>query len=267
MTLARRVIPIIDVTSDAAPARVFTRGGLDVPHLEAICTFHLNDGADELWLRLLAPDARGAGGLFEPLNALKERVFVPLVAWGAVRSAADARLLVGLGAERVVVDAWPESGTGPVKLVTDVAEAVGPDRVTVSLVVRRVMSKHRTAWELCDRDGEGTGQDALTAADALVSAGAGEVALIARYSPTTGIPRTAHDADLVDALLPLLTVPIVSVGDDKEPADMAAALLIGADAAASATLFGDGEVSVMKAKSVLHDFGIPLRPAVPPYAV
>lgn len=266
MTLARRVLPIVDVTSDGVPARAFARGGLEVPHLEAICNFHLADGADELWLRLITPDARGAGGLFEPLNALRERVFVPLVAWGAVRSAADARLLVGLGAERVVVDAWPDNGNGPVEIVQDVAEAVGPDRITVSMVVRRVMSARRVAWELCDRTGEGTGHDAITAAQALARAGAGEIALVARYAPSDGTPRTAHDADLVDALLPHLEVPVVSVGDDKEPADMAAALLIGADGAASATLFADGDTTVRRTKQVLADFGIPLRPAEPPYA-
>jgi cyclase len=267
VTLARRVIPVVDVTSDGAPARAFERGGLEVPHFEAICTYHVNDGADELWLRLITPDARGAGGLFEPLNALRERAFVPVVAWGAVGSAADARLLVGLGAERVIIDVLPEPGLDPVALVGEAADAVGPDRVGAAILVRRVMSARRVVWELCDREGKGTGQDAVTAAGALAAAGAGEIVVVARYTPAEGAPRTAHDADFVDAMLPSLKVPVVSVGDDREPADMAAPLLIGADAAASATLFADGTVSVQRAKQILADFGIPLRPAEPPYSI
>lgn len=268
MTLARRVVPILDVTPEGAAATSFVRGGLEVPHFEAIARFHAQDGADEVWLRLVEPDARGAAGLFEPLNALRERLFVPLVAWGSVRSAADARLLVGLGAERVVVDALGDPTLDPYALTRDLALAVGSDRLSVAVVVRRVVvPSRRVVWELCMPSGEGTGQDALGAILALVGAGAGEVVVVPQYLPSEGPPRIAHDADLVDALLPSLSVPVVSVGDDKDPADMAATLLMGADGTASATLFADGSVSVSQTKRALAEYGIPLRPPTPPYAV
>ncbi len=268
MTLARRVVPILDVTPDAAPAVAFTRGGLEVPHLEAIAKYHAADGADELWLRLVRPDARGAAALFEPLNALRERLFVPVVAWGSVSSAADARLLVGLGAERVVIDLAPDVSVDPLTLVRDVASGVGPDRVSVAMTVRRVaLMTRRIRWELCNKDGEGTGQDAEAAAQALAAAGIGELVVVPWYLPPDGPARAAHDADLVDALLPSLHIPVVSVGDDKDPADMAAALLMGADAVASATLFSDGAMTVTRAKELLAQYGIPLRPPASPYTL
>ncbi|MFZ9889729.1 MAG: HisA/HisF-related TIM barrel protein, partial [Myxococcota bacterium] len=244
MTLARRVIPIIDVTAEAAPALPYTRGGLDVPFLEAVARYHANDGADELWLRLVHPDARGAAALFEPLNALRERLFIPVVAWGSVGSPADARLLVGLGAERVVVDITPHAGGEALGLVHDIAQSIGSDRVSVAMLVRRVATKRRVRWELCSPTGEGSGHDAQSAAQTLAAAGAGELIVVPWYLPPEGPPRAAHDADLVDALLSLLSIPLVSVGDDREAADMAAALLIGADGVASSTLFSDGGVTV-----------------------
>lgn len=268
MTLARRVVPILDVTPDAAPAVPFTRGGLDVPHLEAVAMYHAADGADELWLRLVRPDARGAAALFEPLNALRERLFVPVVAWGSVSSAADARLLVGLGAERVIVDLTRDAKGDALGLVRDVALGVGPDRVSVAVMVRRVaLMGGSVRWEVCNADGEGTGQDAEATALALASAGVGELVLVPWFMPPDGPARAAHDADLVDALLPALHIPVVSVADDKDPADMAAALLIGADGVASATLFADGSVTVARAKQVLSEYGIPLRQAAAPYTL
>lgn len=267
MTLARRVVPILDVTPDAAPAVAFSRGGLDVPHLEAIAMYHASDGADELWLRLVHPDARGAAALFEPLNALRDRLFIPVVAWGSVSSAADARLLIGLGAERVVVDVTPDEKTDSLGLVRDVIEAVGPDRTSVAMLVRRVASTRHVRWELCGAFGEGTGQDVESAAQALVAAGVGELVVVPWYQPADGGPRAAHDPDLVDALLPVLAVPVVSVGDDTDPADMAAALLMGADAVASATLFADGGVTIAGAKKALAEYGIPLRPPTAPYTL
>lgn len=230
--------------------------------------YHAADGADELWLRLAKPDARGAAALFEPLNALRERVFIPVVAWGAVSSAADARLLVGLGAERVIVELAPDPRIDSLGLVRDVVDGVGSDRVSAALTVRRVaMMGASVRWEVCNAVGEGTGQDAHAAALALASLGVSELVVIPLYLPPDGPARAAHDADLVDALLPSLHIPVVSVAEDRDPADMAATLLMGADGVASPTLFADGSITVTQAKQVLAEYGIPLRPASPPYTV
>lgn len=268
MTLARRVVPILDVTPDAAPVTPYARGGLDVPHLEAVARYHAADGADELWLRLPKPDARGAAALFEPLNALRERVFVPVVAWGAVSSAADARLLVGLGAERVIVELPLDPRADALKLMRDIVDGVGCDRVSAALMVRRVaMMGASVRWEVCNAVGEGMGQEAEAAALALAATGVSELVLIPIYLPPDGPARAAHDADLVDALLPGLHIPVMSVADDRDPADMAATLLMGADGVASPTLFADGSITVARAKQVLAEYGVPLRPAAPPYTV
>lgn len=267
MTLARRVIPILELDGSGAVAGGFRRGGLEVPHFQAVALFHAQDGADEVWVRLKEPDRRGAGGLFEPLRALRERLFVPLVAWGAVRSVADARLLIGLGADRVVVECMEESPDDPVGFVGDIVRAIGPDRVSVALVTRRIAAGGRLAWELCRSGGEGTGQDAVATALALERAGAGELVLVPFYHGVSAPEFVVHDGDLVDTLASALPVPVLSVGKDKEPLHMAPPLLMGADGVASARLFRGGNVTVAEAKAALRGMGIPLRPPVAPYAL
>lgn len=266
MTLARRVAPILEIDPQGALRTRYVRGGMEMPYVEAVAGYLVQDGADEIWLRLRGADARGAAGLFEPLKALEKRVFVPVVAWGAVRSPADARLLVGLGAERVVVDCLDEAVEDPIGFVEIIARAIGPDRVTAALVTRRVVSQGRVAWELCRPDGASTGQDAVATAVTLASVGAGEIAIQPHYSGIAALEAgVVHDADLVDTLLSALAVQVISVGEDREPADMVTPLLMGADGVASARLFADGSVSVVDAKAALAEYGIPLRPPYPPY--
>jgi imidazole glycerol phosphate synthase subunit HisF len=77
----------------------------------------------------------------------------------------------------------------------------------------------------------------------------------------------AHDGDLVEQTSSWLEIPVVSVGEDKTPADMAEALLMGADGVASASLFETGATTVSAAKRALKELGVTLRPPRPPYQV
>lgn len=266
MTLARRVAAIVDCDGEGLVVAPYARGGLEVRYAEVVAAFHAQDGADEVWLRLAAPSARGVAGLFERMDALAARVFVPVVAWGPIDGPADARLLLSFGADRVVVQVGAESHGDPLEHVAKIASSIGRDRTTVALLVRRVASQKGVAWELCDEEGRGTGRNALAIARALPQHGAGEVVVKALF-PGLEADGVAHDGDLVEQASSWLEIPVVSVGEDRAPADMAEALLMGADGVASASLFRDGSLTVSAAKRALKELGVTLRPPRPPYQV
>jgi imidazole glycerol phosphate synthase subunit HisF len=273
VTIAKRVAPIILIGPDGTPADPYTRGGMEVPHLEAIARFHEGDGADEIWLRLAHADERGAAALFDPVRAVRSRVSIPIVVWGAVRSSADARLLVGLGADRVIVDEADPNIDDVEAAVADIASAIGTACLGVALITRRRVkdlekwsSTRAVAWELCRLDGEPRGEDAVARASALTKAGAGEVVLQPWLQGFKAGGATGHDPELVDRLLSMTPHQVVSVGQDHDPADMVPALLMGADGVASWTLFADGQCTVADTKRRLEEFGIPLRPVIAPYA-
>lgn len=178
-----------------------------------------------------------------------------------MRSASDARLTLGMGADRVVIDAGDPEITDPLGTVHAIAQAVGPDGVSVAVTVRRVAATHTFAWERCLTTGEGTGQDAITFLVELARLGAGELVLI----PSFQGQLTSHPSDLVERLSTDVEVQLVSLGAEKEPADLAAPLLMGADAVATSTLFCDGSVQVADIKAMLREYGVAVRPAVPPY--
>lgn len=263
MTIVRRVMPVVEFDTSGQLVSEYQRGGMAIPFLEAVCRYHTDDGADEIWLRVIDEAGKGnARDLFEPIRKVRQGVFLPLVVWGTIATPSDARLLLGLGADRVIIDCEGGPGSEPVGRVTAIIDAVGSDAVGVAVSVRRVAATDRQRWEVCDREGLGTGRDAMALFGELAAAGAGEIVILPRPAPD----QTAiHDGDLVETLAESLPLQIVSVGEDRAPDDLATPLLMGADGIASARLFADGGWRVDEVKSALASWGIPVRPTSAPY--
>ena len=261
MTIAPRIIPILDVDPEGRIEGGFLRGGLDLAHAKPAVLYLVSEGADEIWLRLARPDQRGAADLFELIRMIQPTLFVPLVVGGAIASASDARLLIGLGAERVIVECSHLGLGDPVARVEEMVNAVGSDRVVAELVVRRVAAAESYTWEFCDHLGEGTEQDAFNLLQEICRAGAGEIVL----NPYFKGALTGHATDLVERLSTVASVQVLSIGLEKEPADMATPLLMGADGVATRQLFNDGSHTVADVKNMLRGFGIPVRPVPGPF--
>ena len=263
MTLARRICAIVDVDLDGKSRGSRIRS-VDKEDAVASAIALFEAGADEIWIRLADGNPRATPLLFDALRALRGRVFVPVVAWAPVQGVADARLLEGLGADRVVIDLARSDDVEPLEHVARVVDAVGVDRVSVALSVRRVAAEKGVAWELLDAQGGGTGRDAIDLVRGLPEAGAAEVVLVPRVGSQAGgdpfvSPAVVHDGDLVEAVSSWLWVPVVSVADDRDPADMVPALLMGADGVASPRFSATGSVTVADLKRALTTYGCAVR--------
>lgn len=260
MTLAKRLCTLVLVDDTGRPRKKLEKGGLIADFAEAIASFLAQDGADEIWLRLdptSSPTGKGANALFAPLSALESRIFLPLVAWAPVQSASDARLLVGFGADRVVVDV-NAGGADPLGFVSRIAQTVGADRVVAALSVRRSAGEKGVVWELVDAAGQGMQIDALPLCELLPAAGACEILLVPSV-PAPQSDRVVHDGDLIEQVASRLSIPVLSAGEDREPADLAAALLMGADGVVT-SLFSGGTPTVAAGKAALAEMGLTVRP-------
>jgi imidazole glycerol phosphate synthase subunit HisF len=275
MTLAKRICALVPCDETGRPRKRFIKGGLEVDFIEAIANHLANDGAEEVWLRVdpsttvpsgagagasAAPGAsRGPNALYNPLAVLEKRTFVPVVAWASAPTPADARLLLGFGADRVVVDVnlgLPD----PVAFIARVVQTTGPDRVSAALAVRRFVGDKGVVWELVDPQGQGTGIDAITLAARLPAVGACEILLVPSV-PAPQSERFVHDGELIEHVSAMSSVPVLSVGDDRELADLATPLLMGADGVVSA-LFATGSPTVDAGKRALQEYGLALRPVL-----
>jgi imidazole glycerol phosphate synthase subunit HisF len=274
MTLARRLCALLEVDERGQPSRPYTRGGLDATFVEAIASFIVQDGADEVWLRTQrrttppsqlsssssssspTPASSDLKLLFEPLATLEKRVFAPLVAWSPVTSAADVRLLLSFGADRVVVDVH-RGLPDPVGFVARIVDAVGADRVTCAVHVRRVITDKGVGFELVTPAGDGAGVAALPLLEHLGHAGAAEILLVpARGALEQG--RALHDGELVEHGAVRLSIPLLSHAEDIDVADLATPLLMGADGVVT-TLFSAGRPRLDDVRRALRDYGVSLK--------
>jgi imidazole glycerol phosphate synthase subunit HisF len=266
--------------------RLLTRyrhlGTFEVDFAEAAASFLANDGIDEIWLRA-GPSSKGPAALYEALATLEKRVFVPIVAWAPVQSAADARLLLSFGADRVVVDV-SRGLPDPLAFVSRMVEVTGPDRLCCAVPVQRRAVDAGVGYELVDSAqastrtpvslsgraskaatptsimgstaGGGTGLDALALAFRLPDAGASEVLLYSAHPQSK--ERRLHDGELIEKVSATLTTPLLSFADDQEAADLATPLMMGADGVVT-TLLSHGDPSAAQLHDRLREYGIPLR--------
>ena len=258
MTLARRICALVPCDDAGKPLHKLEKGGMELDFIEAIANQLANDGADEVWLRLDPAAKKGPNALYSPLAVLEKRTFVPVVAWANAPTPADARLLLGFGADRVVVDVnlgLPD----PLAFVARVVQTIGRDRVIAALSVRRFVGDKGVVWELVDPAGQGTGVNAIVLAERLPAAGACEILLVPSV-PAPQSERRVHDGELIEQVSSLSSIPVLSAGDDRELADLAAPLLMGADGVVT-SLFATGTPTVQAGKAALKEYGLALRPA------
>lgn len=248
--LRRRVLPCLDV-----------RGGRLVKGVEFV---HLRDcgdpvdaaaryaaeGADEIvWLNI---DARAEAWpeLLAAVERAAERVDVPLCVGGGVAGAGDARDLLLAGADKVSVNTAALTRPG---VVSELAEAFGSQCVVVAVDAARTNG----GW--IARSGGGrieTGRDAVGWAARAADLGAGEL-LVTSIDRDGG--RRGYDLELVSAVSRAVGVPVIASGGAGAPADLAAALEAGADAALAASIFHDGRHTIGEVKREVAACGLPVR--------
>jgi imidazole glycerol phosphate synthase subunit HisF len=284
VTLARRLCVLFTVDEHGKLASPYRhRSAFQVDFVEAAAAFLANDTVDEVWLRSAPTSAALAGKgprlLYEPLARLEKQVFVPIVAWAPVFSPADARLLLGFGADRVVVDV-SHGLPDPLEFVSRVVDATGPDRVTCAVPVVRTVAEKGIAFEVLDRGNvrrsntptsrlslvkpraksevpKSSGIDALSLIGALPGVGAAEVLWLPQRPPGS-TERTIHDGEALEKCSATLTAPLLSFADDVEASDLATPLMMGADGVVT-ELMSRGAVSMDDVRRVLREFGVPLR--------
>ncbi len=219
MTLARRLIAIVEVSDDAESCLSLAK---DL----------VARGADEIWLKAgeNVPQVRFQRTISQMLLS----VFVPVV--GLCRS----------GGDRIAVDVSELNSFDPLQQIRAIAEEMGQDSLSALVPV----SKTETGmWELVVRPGYmGTGLDVIGMVFGLVKAGVQEVIL-----------DGAVDTGLLNLFYGNLPVPLVTLCGQADEEHVLQMFLSGADAVAfyqTAYLESDFFANT---KSLLVKNGFPTR--------
>jgi cyclase len=213
--------------------------------MQAVKVYNLRN-VDELAFLDVTATAEGRGPDFELIDELADECFMPLAVGGGVRTLADVRGLLAVGADKVVI------GTAALEDATLVNEAA--DRFGAQCVVVSIDTRGDEVWSHSGT--RPTGRPVVEVAEEMAGRGAGEILLqsIERDGMMEG-----YDLERIRAVSDAVSVPVIASGGAGTFAHMADALDHGATAVAAASMFHFTEQTPMEAKEFLRSHGVPVR--------
>jgi imidazole glycerol-phosphate synthase subunit HisF len=252
MTLARRVVPCLDVTAGRVVKGVSFVDLVDAGDPAGLAAVYDAQGADELVFLDITATVEGRATLFDAVARTAEQVFIPLTVGGGVRTPDDVRALLRAGADKVSVNS---AAVRDPDLLSAGAGTYGVQCMVLAIDARR--RPDGRGWEVVVDGGRTpTGRDALAWAEEGAARGAGE--LLVTSMDADG-QKTGYDLELVRAVTSAVDLPVIASGGAGEVAHFVDACLAGADAVLAASVFHFGQLSVADVKQGLAGAGLPVR--------
>jgi cyclase len=252
VTLARRVIPCLDVDVGRVVKGVSFVDLVDAGDPAELAAAYDAEGADELVFLDITATVEARATLFEAVTRTAEQVFIPLTVGGGVRGVDDVRRLLRSGADKVSVNS---AAVRDPELLTAGAGTYGVQCMVLAIDARR--RPDGRSWEVVVDGGRTpTGRDALAWAEEGARRGAGE--LLVTSMDADG-QRSGYDLDLVRAVTAAVDVPVIASGGAGTLDHFAAACRAGADAVLAASVFHFGQLTIARVKDALAAAGLPVR--------
>jgi imidazole glycerol-phosphate synthase subunit HisF len=251
VTLARRIIPCLDVDAGRVVKGIEFEGLRDMGDPAEFAARYNREGADELVFLDISATHQGRETFLETIRRVAKQLNIPLTAGGGIRSMEQGRAVIRAGADKVTVNT---AAIQRPELISELSQQFGAQAVVLSIDVKRNGSR----WEAYTRGGrDATGIDAETWAREAVSRGAGEILL-------TSIDRdgtcTGFDCELTATIAAAVSVPVIASGGASTFEDFYDVFEKGrADAALAASIFHLETHSIGALKGFLRERRIPVR--------
>lgn len=256
MTLAKRIIPCLDVDNGRVVKGVRFLGLRDAGDPVEIARRYDQQGADEITFLDITASSDDRATMINMVERVASQVFIPLTVGGGIRTCADVRRMLNAGADKVSINT---AAVNKPEFVQEAAERFGSQCIVVAIDAKRVNKKKAPPrWEIFTHGGrKKTGLDAIEWAKKMVELGAGELLVTSMDRDGT---REGFDNELMHAITQAVSVPVIASGGVGTLDHLADGVEQGgADAVLAASIFHFGEHTVAEAKQCLHSRGIEVR--------
>ncbi|MDH5479838.1 MAG: imidazole glycerol phosphate synthase subunit HisF [Nitrosomonas sp.] len=256
MSLAKRIIPCLDVTNGRVVKGVNFVELRDAGDPVEISRRYDDQGADELTFLDITASSDNRDLILHIIEDVASQVFIPLTVGGGVRQVEDVRRLLNAGADKVSINT---SAVLNPKLVADASGHYGSQCIVVAIDAKQVASQDGIPrWEVFTHGGrKETGIDAVDWARKIQSLGAGEILLTSMDRDGT---RNGFDIPLTRAVSDAVDIPVIASGGVGNLDHLVDGVLQGhADAVLAASIFHYGEFTVEQAKQRMKAHGIEVR--------
>jgi cyclase len=254
MTLARRIIPCLDVKDGRVVKGINFLQLRDAGDPVEQAAAYDAQGADEVCYLDISASPEGRSTLLDVVARTADQVFAPLTVGGGVRSVEDAERLLDAGADKISINT---AAIRSPELVAAAAARFGSQAIVVAVDARRVPGASPVRWEVFSHGGRTPeGLDALAWCRRVAELGAGEILLTSMDRDGTG---AGYDTELLHAVASSVTIPLIASGGVGVLDHLAAGLEAGADAVLAASIFHFGQHTIGEAKAFLAARGLEIR--------
>jgi cyclase len=252
MSLAKRIIPCLDVDGGRVVKGVNFENLKDAGDPVELARLYGSQGADELTFLDISASVEKRSTMLDVVSRTAEEVFIPLTVGGGIRSVDDVDTLLRAGADKVSIN------TAAIKnpdLINDIADRFGNQVLVLSVDARRADSP--SGFEVTTHGGrQSAGLDAFAWIEDAIARGVGEILLNSMDADGT---KDGFDIEMIQGARAISRVPIVASGGAGQTSDFAGALDAGADAVLAASVFHFGLISIPEVKEYLLRRGYSVR--------
>ena len=246
MTLARRIIPCLDVKDGRVVKGIHFVSLRDAGDPVEQAAAYDAQGADEICFLDISAAPEGRATLVDVVARTADSVFAPLTVGGGVRSVADAERLLEAGADKIAVNT---AAIRRPELIAEIAARFGSQAIVVAVDSRR--------GEVFSHGGRtAEGLVTLDWCRRVTDLGAGELLLTSMDRDGTG---TGYDTELIAMVARAVSIPVIASGGVGTLDHLAEGLRAGADAVLAASIFHFGTHTIAEAKAHLAKLGLPVR--------
>ncbi len=252
MTLAKRVIPCLDVAAGRVVKGVNFINLVDAGDPVALAKIYGEAGADELTFLDISASVEERSTTLEMVSRTAEQVFIPLTVGGGIREVGDVDRLLRAGADKVSVNT---AAILRPQLINEITDRFGDQVLVLSVDARR--GQTLSGYEVTTHGGrKGTGMDAFAWIADATSRGVGEILLNSMDADGT---RAGYDTEMIAQVREITHVPLIASGGAGALEDFSAALAAGADALLAASVFHFQTFTISQVKEHLALHGYPVR--------
>lgn len=249
----KRIIPCLDVMNGRVVKGVKFVNFKDAGDPVEVGMAYDRAGADELVFLDITATADARQIKVDLVRKIAEKVFLPFIVGGGIRTIDDIKMILAEGADKVAINT--AAILNP-ELISEAAERFGSQCIVVAIDAMK--RPDGSGWNIYKNGGRvDMGIDAVEWAIKACSLGAGEILLTSMDRDGT---REGYDLELTRTIAENVSVPVIASGGAGAIEHFYDALTYGkADAVLAASLFHYKEIDIMDLKNYLKDKGISVR--------
>jgi imidazole glycerol-phosphate synthase subunit HisF len=224
-----RFIPRLDIKGPNLVKGVHLEGLRVLGKPERFSEYYYEHGADELLYIDVVASLYGRNSLFEMIEKISKKIFIPLTVGGGVRSVDDINKVLKCGADKVAINT---AAIHTPDLIREASKKFGSSTIVVSIAAKKQTDGTYEAYT--DNGREKTGLNVFSWAKRVEELGAGEILLTSIDREGTG---QGYDLELIRSVATSVSIPVIACGGAGQLSHISDAIKEGrADAVSAASM-------------------------------